>query len=73
MEHQILNIFQVVIACLFMGSVLLQQRGGGLSSAFGGGESNVYRKKRGFEKILFISSIVLAVLFVGGALANLFF
>lgn len=70
--HQALNIFQIVVACLLMTTILLQQRGAGLSSAFGG-ESNVYRKKRGFEKILFISTIVLAVLFIGGALFNLFF
>jgi len=68
----IFNIFQVVVACLLITAILLQQRGAGLSSAFGG-ESNVYRKKRGFEKILFISTIVLAVLFIGGAVVNLFF
>ena len=73
----IFNIFQISIACLLIITILLQQRGAGLSSAFGGGggggESNVYSKKRGFEKILFISSIVLAVLFIGSAVANLFF
>ncbi|PIQ92780.1 MAG: preprotein translocase subunit SecG [Parcubacteria group bacterium CG11_big_fil_rev_8_21_14_0_20_39_14] len=67
------NIFQIIIAGLLITAILLQQRGAGLSSAFGGGESNVYSKKRGFEKLLFTSTIVLAVLFIGGAIANLFF
>ncbi len=71
MTHQIISIFQVVVSCLLIAAILLQQRGTGLSSAFGG-DSNVYRKKRGFEKILFISTIILSVLFIGGSLVNLF-
>jgi len=69
--NQVLGIFQIVIACLLTTAILLQQRGTGLSSAFGG-EGNVYRKKRGFEKILFVSTVVLTILFIGGAVANLF-
>lgn len=71
MTHQIISIFQVVVSCLLIAAILLQQRGTGLSSAFGG-DSNVYRKKRGFEKILFISTIILSVLFISGSLVNLF-
>ena len=59
----ILNIVQIVIAVLLIATILFQQRGAGLGGAFGG-EGGVYFKKRGAEKILYIASIVLAVLFV---------
>lgn len=49
--------------------ILLQSRGAGLGGAFGG-EGNVYRTKRGLEKVIFISTIIIAVLFLGVALIN---
>jgi len=66
----ILNIVQIVIAGLLCIAILLQQRGAGLSSAFGG-EGGVYFKKRGAEKIIFIASIVLAALFVLGTIVRM--
>jgi preprotein translocase subunit SecG len=65
----VLNIVQLVLAGLLTASILMQARGAGLSSAFGG-EGNVYRTKRGVEKALFQATIVLAILFFGVALAN---
>jgi len=67
---KILNIVQIAIAALLALGILLQQRGAGLSSAFGG-EGGVYFKKRGAEKIIFIATIILAVLFVGIAIARM--
>lgn len=61
--NSILNIVQIVISALLVVTILLQQRGAGLGSAFGG-EGGVYYKKRGAEKIIFIATIVLAILFV---------
>ena len=58
----VLKIAQVIIAILLAVSILLQNRGAGLSEVFGG-SSNVFRTKRGLEKILFRATIVLAVLF----------
>jgi protein translocase SecG subunit len=52
-------------------SILLQQKGSGLGAGFGG-ESTVYRTKRGAEKFIFRFTIVLAVLFLATSLANLF-
>jgi len=66
----ILNISQIVIAILLILSILLQARGTGLGSAFGG-EGNIFRTKRGVEKILFYGTIVLGILFVGISLAGL--
>ncbi len=72
----ILNSFlayaQIAVAVLLIASILVQQRGVGLSSAFGG-ESNIYRTKRGFEKTIFISSITLGILFITLSILNLVF
>ena len=57
-----IKIAQVVVSVLLIVAILLQNRGAGLGSAFGG-SGGVYLTKRGLEKKLFIATIVLAVLF----------
>lgn len=68
---QVLTIIQALTGLLLIVAILLQQRGTGLSGAFGG-EGNVYRAKRGVEKILFYATIVIAIIFFGSSLAQLF-
>lgn len=63
-----LNIAQIAISVLLVTAILLQAQGSGLGAAFGG-DGNVYRTKRGVEKLLFHSTIVLAIAFFGIALA----
>ncbi len=58
-----LLIGQIVIAIAVATSILLQARGTGLSSTFGG-ESTAYRSRRGLERTLFRLTIVLIVVFV---------
>jgi len=65
------KIFQIIFAILLMIAILLQQRGSGLGMAFGG-QGNVYRSRRGIEKVLFIATIVIAILFCLTALATVF-
>ena len=65
------GIFQIIFAVLLVGSILLQQRGSGLGMAFGG-EGNVYRSRRGIEKILFGATIIIAIFFCLTALASVF-
>jgi preprotein translocase subunit SecG len=67
---KIIQIVQLIIAISLMASILLQNRGSGLSGIFGGSD-NVYRTKRGVEKFLFIATIVLGILFVVIALSGL--
>ncbi len=57
-----LNIIQIIVSATLIVLVLLQAKGGGLSSIFGG-EGAVYRTKRGLEKTLFNFTIVVAVVF----------
>jgi len=67
--QKIINIIQIVLAALLIVSILLQQRGTSLGGAFGG-DSSIYRSRRGAEKFLFISTIVIAVLFVVAAVLS---
>lgn len=69
--RSVINIIQIVVSLLLIGAILLQQRGGGLGAIFGG-ESNVYQTRRGMEKFIFVSTIILAGLFLGLATLNLF-
>jgi len=68
--NDILNAIQITIAVLLVTSILLQQRGSSLGGAFGG-DGNVYRSRRGAEKFLFWSTIVLSLTFVLLAVVNL--
>lgn len=53
----------VAVSVLLVAAILLQNRGAGLGQTFGG-DSAVYRTKRGLEKRLHQATIVLAVLFL---------
>ena len=65
------KIAQIVIAFLLMAAILLQNKGAGLGSTFGGTGGGVYLTKRGLEKKLFIATIILAVIFILLSLAAL--
>jgi preprotein translocase subunit SecG len=58
----ILGLAQVVVSIGLMAAILLQSRGAGLGSAFGG-DSSVYRSRRGVERRLYQFTIALAALF----------
>lgn len=66
-----LNIIQIILSVLLITAILLQHRGTGLGGAFGG-DSNMYRSKRGLEKFLFNATIVIAILFVAISITNIF-
>jgi protein translocase SecG subunit len=67
---KIINIAEIVVALVLIVSILLQNRGSGLSSTFGG-DFGGYYTKRGMEKFLFVFSVVLSTLFIILALASL--
>lgn len=67
----ILNIIQIIIAILLIGGVLLQQRGGGLSSTFGG-SGTFYGTRRGMERSILWATIALTALFFATAILNIF-
>ena len=60
-----LTIIQIAVSFLLIITILLQQKGSGLGSAFGSdGGSNTYSTRRGMEKVLFYATIVLAAAFI---------
>lgn len=69
--QNILTVIQIVVAILLILLILIQQKGAGLGAAFGS-DSTIYRTKRGAEKTIFILTIILSVLFLLSALANIF-
>ncbi len=57
-----LAIGQDIIGAFLLLAILLQARGTGLSATFGG-DSTVYRSRRGIERRLWQFTIILAILF----------
>lgn len=68
----LIDIIQIISAIALIIVVLLQSRGAGLGAAFGG-EGNVYRTKRGMEKVLFQATIILAIIFFATAIINILY
>ncbi len=67
--NPILAIGQIIVSIGLIASILLQARGTGLSGTFGG-DSSVYRSRRGVERRLWQFTIVLLVLFIIFSLAS---
>lgn len=67
--NKILSIVGIVVSVLLVVAIILQQRGSGLGTMFGGGGGEVYRSKRGAEKFLYNATIILAVMLVAIAVA----
>jgi len=68
-----LSIIQIISSIALIALIMIQNKSGGLSEAFGGGGAEVYHTKKGAEKFIFIGTIVFSVIFLGTALVNLFF
>jgi len=67
---RIIIISEIVVAIALTISILLQNRGAGLSASFGG-DFGGYYSKRGFEKFLFFLSSFLTAAFLILAIASL--
>ena len=65
----ILLTLQIVLSILVTISIILQVRGSGLGTMFGGGGGEFYRSKRGIEKLLFRATIILSIMFCINAIA----
>ena len=61
--NPILAIGQIILSVALIAAILMQARGTGLSGTFGG-DSAVYRSRRGVERRLWQFTILLLVLFV---------
>ena len=70
--NPILGIGQIIVSIALIAAILLQARGTGLSGTFGG-DSAVYRSRRGVERRLWQFTIVLIALFVAFSIAAYIF
>ncbi|MGI5828064.1 MAG: preprotein translocase subunit SecG [Patescibacteria group bacterium] len=69
--NYLLTLLQIIVSIILSAVILLQAKGSGLSSTFGGSGA-FHHTRRGFERILFQATILLAAVFVATSLANIF-
>jgi len=64
-----INIIQIIISIALIAVILLQAKGSGLGSVFGG-DSSIYTTRRGVDKTLFQATIGLSVTFFAVSILN---
>lgn len=70
---RVLPYLQIILSIVLIASILLQQSSAGAGGAFGGGDGGgIYNTRRGFERFLFIFTIVIGVLFMASAFIAIF-
>ena len=62
-------IIQIILSAALITFILLQAHSAGLGGIFGG-DSGVYRTRRGVERTLFNATIVISIAFFLAAIAN---
>ena len=63
MNSQIIFVIQIILSVALVGLILVQNKGTGLGSTFGG-EMGFYSTRRGVEKMMFYLTCVVAALFL---------
>lgn len=58
------NYITIISGIIVITTILLQSRGSSLGAGFGGGDTALYRTKRGTEKVLYYATIITGVIFV---------
>ena len=69
----LLPYIQIFLSVILIGAVLLQQTGAGAGGAFGENAnwSSAFHTRRGGERMLFIATIVIAIIFALSAFVSL--
>lgn len=68
----LLKYFQLVISVLLITAILLQNKTSGFSAGTMTSTASIQSTKRGAEKVIYVSTIVFAVLFVLSSILFLF-
>jgi protein translocase SecG subunit len=69
----IIPIAQIIIAIIVIVLILLQERSAGMTGLLGGGDNGgVYQTRRGLERIIFYSTIVLVIAFAALSVTQLY-
>jgi protein translocase SecG subunit len=71
--RSLLPYIQIILSVILTAIILIQKTGAQVGGAFGGSDnfSSAFHTRRGFEKVLFNTTIVIAILFAISALINL--
>lgn len=64
-----LNIIQIIVSAAFITLTVLQGKNAGLSRMLGG-DSSIYRTRRGVDKTLYNLTVIVAIVFFVTSLAN---
>ena len=64
-----LIIFQIIICLFLIILIIIQTKGTGLGTTFGG-QQQLYHSKRGVEKTVFITTLIAALIFILISLIN---
>jgi protein translocase SecG subunit len=69
-----IQIIQIILSAAIITLIMLQQRGSGIGNFLGGGDGggSLYQTRRGLERIIFVSTIVLTITFLALALYQFF-
>jgi protein translocase SecG subunit len=70
LQRNVLLVLQIITGVLSIVLILMQAREAGLSSTFGG--SGFYGNRRGVEKVVFNTTIIMITLFMASCLLMLF-
>jgi len=70
-----ISILQIIVAVALIILILLQQRDADISGFLGGGGGGggFYQQRRGLERLFFVLTIILTLVFAGLALTSLFY
>jgi preprotein translocase subunit SecG len=65
-----LNLIQIILSVALVILILLQARGSGMGSLFGGSDTSVYSTRRGVERTLYNLTIVVSLVYFLVAILN---
>lgn len=69
----ILPFIQIALSVLLIIFILLQPTDADAGGSFGGGAVSTWHTRRGGERFIFVGTIVIAILFVGSVLLDLWY
>lgn len=67
--HNLLLIVQIAVSVCLIVLILIQAKGIGLGRSFGGG-GEFYKSRRGVEKVIFNSTVILGIIFLVSSILN---
>jgi protein translocase SecG subunit len=68
----ILPYVQIILSIILIAAILIQRSGANVGGVLGGGDNDgLYTTRRGFDKFIFIFTIVVGILFAASAFVSI--